>query len=299
MDRLHFMTIFLAVADEESFAGAARKMGMSPPAVTRAISALEEHLGARLFNRTTRAVRLTDAGMRYLDDVRRIVTAVEEAEAAAAGINAEPRGRLTVTAPVLFGKMFITPAIVDFLAAYPKVDVSAHFFDHVVSLVDEGIDVGIRIGDLPDSSIKAIKVGTVRRVLCASPTYLKQHGLPRTPADLAHHTLIASTGITQTSEWKFHEGSNAAQVRISPRLVVTSNDSAIEAAARGLGITRLLSYQIAPYLASGELTILLSQYEPPTIPVHVIHREGVRAAAKVRSFVDYVVERLKNDKALN
>jgi DNA-binding transcriptional LysR family regulator len=293
------MTVFVAVAEAESFAGGARRLGMSPPAVTRAISALEGRLGVRLLTRTTRIVRPTEAGLRYLEDARRIIAEIDEADEAAAGVNAEPRGRLAVTAPVLFGRMFVTPAIVEYLQRYPAVDVSALFLDRVVNLIEEGLDVGIRIGHLPDSNMQAIKVGQVRSVVCASPSYLAMHGEPVLPGDLRRHTLIAASGLSPTAEWKFVEQGKASSVRVQPRLTVTTNDAAIESAIAGFGLTRLLSYQIAPYLASGQLKAVLSGYEPPPLPIHVIHREGRQSAAKVRAFVDTIVRRLRSDNALN
>lgn len=297
MDRLHLMTIFVAVAEAESFAGAARRLGMSPPAVTRAISLLEERLGVRLLTRTTRIVRVTEAGQRYLEDARRIIAEVDEADEAAAGINAEPRGRLAITAPVLFGKMFVTPAIVEYLQRYPSVDISALFLDRIVNLIEEGLDLGVRIGHLPDSSMKAIKVGQVRRVVCASPAYLERYGAPRHPSDLREHTVI-STPLAPTAEWKFTENGKPLSVRVQPRLAVTTNDAAIEAALAGFGLTRRLSYQIAPYLTSGQLKSVLTEFEEAPLPIHVVHREGRQSAAKVRTFVDLIVERLRADTAL-
>lgn len=190
MDRLHLMTVFVAVAEEESFAGGVRRLGMSPPAVTRAIAALEDRLGVKLLNRTTRFVRTTDAGQRYLDDSRRIIGEVGEAGEAAAGINAEPRGHLAITAPVLFGKLYVLPGILEFLQRYPAMEVSALFLDRVVNLLEEGLDVGVRIGELPDSSMKAIRVGSARRVTCASPGYLEKYGTPPSLAALSGLSLI-------------------------------------------------------------------------------------------------------------
>jgi DNA-binding transcriptional LysR family regulator len=299
MDRLHLMSVYVAVAEAESFAGGARRLGMSPPAVTRAVAALEARLGVKLLNRTTRHVRATDAGQRYLEDARRIIAASDEADEAAAGINAEPRGHLAVTAPVLFGKMFVTPGIVDYLQRYPDMEVSALFLDRVVNLLDEGLDVGIRIGELPDSSFKAVRVGQVRRVVCAAPAYLKAHGLPKRPEDLRQHQIISASGVTPSMEWKFSRAGVDQSVRIQPRLTVTSNDAAIEAAVRGFGITRLMSYQVAPQLAAGELKIVLGDDEPAPLPIHVVHREGRYASAKIRSFVDLIAQRLKAEKSLN
>lgn len=299
MDRLHLMSVFVAVAEAESFAGGARKLAMSPPAVTRAIAALEERLGVKLLTRTTRYVRVTEAGQRYLDDARRVIAAADEADEAAVGINAEPRGHLTITAPVLFGRMYVMPGITDYLQRYPDTTVSAMFLDRVVNMLEEGIDVGIRIGELADSSYKALRVGHVRRVICASPAYLAQHGIPQQPEDLAEHPIIVASSLSPTVEWKFMREGTPIAVRIKPRLTVTSNDAAIEAALRGTGITRLISYQIAPQLAAGELKVVLSEYEPARMPIHVLHREGRNASAKIRSFVDLIAERLRADSSLN
>lgn len=299
MDRFHLMTVYVAVAEEESFAGGARRLGMSPPAVTRAVASLEKRLGVNLLTRTTRFVRATDAGLRYLEHARRIVAEADEADEAVAGVNAAPRGQLAVTAPLMFGRMFVTPSIVDYLRRYPDMSIAAVFLDRVVNLLEEGMDVGVRIGELPDSSMKAIGVGHVRRVLCASPAYLKANGSPRVPADLAKHTIIAANPVSPTADWKFFIGKKSASVKLSPRLTVTSNEAAIVAAVDGFGVTRLLSYQVAAFLASGQLKALLVDYEPPRLPIHVLHSEGRQAPAKVRTFVDLLVERLRADKALN
>ncbi|HAT33295.1 MAG TPA: LysR family transcriptional regulator [Janthinobacterium sp.] len=298
MDRLHLMTVFVAVAEERSFAGAARRLSMSPPAVTRAVAALEERLGVRLLNRTTRHVRATEAGQRYLDDARGVIAAADEADEAVGGVNAEPRGHLAVTAPVLFGKLFVMPVIVDYLRRYPGMDVAALFLDRVVNLLEEGVDAGIRIGALPDSSMQAIGVGQVRRVVCAAPAYLARHGEPATPADLGRHLIVAAASVSPSLEWKFEHAGQGAAVRVKPRLVVTSNDGAIEAVRQGFGITRLMSYQVAPYLESGELTALLSDYEPPGMPINVVHREGRHSTAKLRTFLDLIIARLRAEKAL-
>jgi len=299
MDRYHLMTVFVAVAEAESFSGAARSLGLSPPAVTRAITALEERLNVKLLNRTTRSVRVTEAGHTYLDAVRRILSEIDAADEMAAGVHAEPRGLLSVTAPVQFGRFFVTPAILDYLQRYPGMEVSALFLDRVVNLQEEGLDVGIRIGELPDSSMKAIRVGQVRRVVCAAPDYLAHNPEPRIPADLTRHRLVAATSVTPTRDWKFRQGAATTSVRVKPSLSVSSIGAAIEAVSRGFGITRLMSYQVVPYLESGQLNILLSNFEPPPMPIHVLHLEGRYASAKVRTFVDLMVDSLRANHALN
>jgi DNA-binding transcriptional LysR family regulator len=299
MDQLHLMNVFVAVGEEESFAAAARRLDLSPAAVTRAISGLEELLGIKLLLRTTRSVRLTEAGRRYLDDTRNILTSIVEANEAAAGVNSSPRGNLSVTASVLFGKAFVMPCIVEYLKQFPEVDVSAYFLDRVVNLVDEGIDVAVRIGHLPDSSLKALRVGQARRVLCASPEYLARNGIPQHPGDLLRHTVIAASGISPRVEWKFGAVDDPTMVRMKPRLTVTGNDAAIAGAVDSLGITRLLSYQIAPQLAEGKLKIILAEYEEAPWPVHVLHRESKYGSSKVRNFIDMLVERLRANPSLN
>jgi DNA-binding transcriptional LysR family regulator len=292
------MTVFVAVADEEGFAAAARRLRMSPPAVTRAIALLEERLGVRLLTRTTRLVRTTDAGARYLEDARRILLDADEADEAAAGINAKPRGHLAVTAPVLFGKIYVIPVITAYQMTYKETTISALFIDRVVNLVEEGLDVGIRIGPLPDSSLRAIRVGQVRRVVCASPAYLKKYGSPKSPADLAQHQIIAATSVSAGSAWTFARGKEEIGVRLNPRILVNTNDGALEAAKSGFGLTRLISYQVADELAAGKLKTVLTEFEEASLPVHVIHREGRHGSAKVRSFVDLAVERLRANRSL-
>ncbi len=299
MDRLIEMQIYVAVAESEGFAAAARRLGISPPVATRAVADLEARLGVKLLNRTTRYVRVTDAGQRYLEDARRVLAAADEADEAAIGINTEPRGHLTVTAPVLFGRIYVMPGIVDYLQRFPATEVSALFVDRVVNLLEEGVDVALRIGELGDSSFKALRVGSVRRVLCASPDYLAHHGLPANPEDLVNHPIIVATNLSANIEWRFMQDGKPLAVRVKPRLSVTSNDSAIEAAVRGLGITRVMSYQVAPELESGKLKILLSEYEAAPVPIHILHREGRYAATKIRSFIDLMAERLRANKSLN
>lgn len=299
MDHVHLMTVFVAVGEDESFAGAARRLDLSPAAITRAVACLEGRLGVKLLLRTTRSVRLTEAGRRYLDDAKNILASIVEANEAAAGINASPRGNLSVTASVLFGKAFVMPCIVHFLREYPEVEVSAMFLDRTVNLMDEGIDVAVRIGNLPDSSLKALRVGQVRRVLCASPDYLRKHGIPQHPADLLRHTIIAATSVSRRAEWKFGAAEEPTLVRTTPRLTVTSNDAAVEAAVAGVGICRLLSYMVSDELHNGSLKIVLEEYEETPWPIHVVHRESRLGSTKVRNFIDLLVHRLRAHQHLN
>ena len=286
------MSVFIAVAEAQGFAAAARRLNMSPPAVTRAIAALENRLGVTLLNRTTRYVRTTEAGSRYLEDARRVIAEVEAADEAVSGINAEPRGHLSITAPVMFGRLFVTPIIVKYLEHYPQTEVSAVFVDRVTNLLEEGFDVGVRIGELPDSSMRAIRVGSIRHVVCASSRYLEEHGTPLTPDDLCNHNIINSSAGSDMSDWKFETGRGTQNLRIRPRLTVTSNDAAIEAVEHNFGISRLLSYQIATQIADQSIKIILDGFEPEPRPIHIVHREGRLASTRVRSFLDFMAESL-------
>ena len=299
MDRLYLMTVFVAVAEEQGFAAGARRLGMSPPAVTRAIAALEDRLAVKLLYRTTRHVRVTEAGQRYLDDARRIIAEMDEADEAVQGINAAPRGHLMVTAPMLFGRMYVTPGIVDFLQRYPGMEVSTLFVDRVTNLLEEGIDVGVRIGELPDSTLRAVRVGEVRRVLVASPEYLARHGAPQKPQDLAQHAVVSSSGSSAPVEWRFNDGGRALSLRPSARLNVNTNDAAIEAVKAGFGIARLLSYQSAALVASGELQLVLEAFSTPPVPIHIVHRDARQGSARVRSFVDLMAARLRAEPGLH
>lgn len=298
MDRLQAMTTFLAVADGNGFAAAARKLKLSPPVVTRAVAELEARLGVRLLTRTTRVVRVTEAGVRYADDCRRILAAVGEAEAAAVGAHAAPRGHLTVTSPVLFGAMFVTPIITAYLDRYPEVDASCWFLDRVVNLVDEGVDVAVRIGELPDSSLHAARVGQVKRVVCAAPHYLARCGTPATPAELVQHRIVSAGGVTPSADWRFNDRGSVRTVKLRPRLTTTSNDSAIAAAVSGFGLTRVLSYQVAQHLQEGRLQCVLTEFEAAPLPVQVVHCEGRQASQKVRAFVDMAIVALRGDASL-
>ncbi len=299
MDRLRSIQVFIAVADCQGFAPAANQLSISPPAVTRYISMLEDHLGARLFTRTTRSVRLTDVGKRFLADGRRILLELEEAEHAAVGSHSEPRGELSITAPVLFGRMFVTPALGEFLNTYSHVNARTMFVDRVVNLIDEGLDVGIRIGDLPDSSLTAVRCGNVRQVVFAAPEYIKKHGLPMQPEDLKDHTLIQSVAAGGSHAWDFQINGARTSVHVKPRVQMNTNDAAIEMAQRGWGLSRVLSYQISPFIEAGRLKPVLEEFELPSMPIHVVHQEGRMVSGKVRAFVDFMVERLRTDKHID
>ena len=298
MAKLEAMHTFVKVAETSSFAEAARQLHMSPPAVTRAVSALEEQIGTRLFTRTTRVVRLTEAGNRYFEDCRKILADVEEAEAAASGSYARPTGVLHVTASVLFGQQFLLPILTEFLGENPDVTVRSLFVDRVVNLVDEGIDVAIRIGHLPDSSQSAVRVGKVRQVVCGAPTYFADHGIPQQPADLARHRMIAGTSSFSSLDWFFGQDQKH-KVHITPRLFCNTYDSVIRATLEGWGLSRVLSYQIGEHLVEGRLQTVLSDFEQDPLPIHIVHPEGRRASAKVRAFIDLAVDRLRANRLIN
>lgn len=298
MDRWQAMRIFARVAETGSFAAAGRQLGLSPPAVTRAVAALEEAIGTRLLTRTTRVVRLTEAGGRYVEDCRRILADIAEAEAAAAGAYGTPTGTLAVTASVLFGEIYVLPILTEYLDRHPAVSIRGLFLDRVVNIVEEGIDVAVRIGHLPDSGMAALRVGAVRRVVCGAPDYFARHGVPADPGELARHRIIAPTGATASLDWRFGPGASRS-VTVQPRLACNTNAAAIAAAVAGWGITRLLSYQVAGLVAEGRLQRVLADFEEEPLPIHVIHPEGRRAAARVRGFVDLAVERLRADPRLH
>lgn len=299
MDRFHEMQVFLAVAEEAGFAAAARRLNTSPPSVTRAIAAMEQRIGTQLLARTTRSLHLTEAGQGYLEDCRRILAELDEAEEAAAGSYSIPCGHLTVTAPVLFGELYVAPALGAFLDRFPLVTINALLVDRVVNLHDEGVDVAVRIGHLHEPGQQVIKVGEVRRVVCASPGYLDQHGRPEHPSQLREAKIATTSASQRVNEWAFVDNGQPLNVPIEPRLVVTANNAAINLARQGWGVTRVLSYQVAAAVAAGELEIILERFEPPPLPIQVVFQKSARVPAKVHSFVDFLSARLGQDAALN
>ena len=299
MDRFHEMQVFLAVAEEEGFAAAARRLKTSPPSVTRAIAAMEQRIGTQLLARTTRSLHLTEAGQRYLEDCRRILAELEEAEEAAAGSYSIPGGHLTVTAPVLFGELYVAPVLGEYLDQFPLVNISALLVDRVVNMADEGVDVAVRIGHLHEPGQQAIKVGEVRRVVCASPAYLDQHGRPQRPEQLREARIVSSSSSQLVSEWTFVDAGQQLKIAIEPRLSVTANNAAINLARLGWGMTRVLSYQVAAAVAAGELELVLEAFEPAPLPIHVVFQQNGRIPAKVNTFVDFLSQRLGLDPALN
>src|ERR1700716_2697629 len=286
MDRIDAMQAFVAVADLQGFAPAARKLGLSPSGVTRRIAALEDHLGARLLQRTTRSVTLTDVGARYLERIRRILADVEETEGSVQDERTRPSGRLVVSAPVGFGRLHVSPVMSAYLTRYPEVSGELRLSDRMINLVEDGVDLAVRIGHLADSSLVARSVGDMRRIVVASPDYLKRRGEPDAPAAIAAHDTIQFG----TSDWDFVEDGREVRVPCTPRFITNSADAAIWHAEQGGGLTRVLAYQAAEAIKGRRLKIVLEQFEQPPLPIHLVYPTSRLLSAKVRTFVDLVVE---------
>ena len=291
MDRLDAMQAFVAVADLQGFAPAARRLGLSPSAVTRLIAALENRLGARLLQRTTRQVALTDIGARYLERVRRILSDVEEAEGAAEGERTLPSGRLVVSAPVGFGRLHVSSVMSAFLKRYAEVSGELRLSDQMINLVEDGVDLAVRIGHLADSTLVARHVGEMRRIVVASPAYLKARGEPKTPASIATHDTIQFGATTASLDWRFVEDGSEVRVAHTPRFITNSADAAIQYAEAGGGLTRVMFYQAADALKAARLKIVLAKFEQKPLPIHLVYPTSRLLSAKVRAFIDLVIER--------
>lgn len=299
MDKLATIRVFVEAAVHQSFVTASRNLDMSAPAVTRGIAQLEASLGVRLFNRTTRHVRLTDAGERFLSDMKQLLEDLEDAEAAASGSYVNPKGNLTVTAPVLFGQKYIIPVVAEYLERNPAVSVKAVFYDRIGNMLEEGLDVAIRIGHLQDASFYATHVGNVRRIVCGSPDYFAKYGIPERPADLANHKIIMASTVESTTSWKFIASGAKQIVKVSPYLDCNQNGAAVNAVILGCGVTRLMSYQVGEDIKNGKLQRVLDAYETDPLPINIIHLEGRRTTAKIRAFIDLCAERLKANPFIN
>ena len=293
MDRIGSVAAFVEVAERRSFAEAARRLGRSPTAITRAIGELEARLGVRLLNRTTRAVGVTEAGERFLAGARRVLADLDEIERAAVGEGTAPRGELRVTAPILFGRLHVSPIMIEFLERFPDVSVALSLIDRPVDLVEEGLDVAVRIGALAESSAIASRVGALHRIVVASPDYLARCGTPKAPAELGAHAIIAFSGMEGADRWVFRGQGGEASVAIRPRLVVTTAEAAVDAARAGFGVTRVLSYQAADDIARGSLRRLLQAHEGAELPVHLLYPGGRHPPPKLRAFLDFAVPRLR------
>ena len=286
MDKLRAMTTFVRIVETGSLTAAADHLGTSPTSVVRSLSALERELGVRLLNRTTRRMALTDEGRDYFERCRHLLINVEEAEAALLARQVKPVGRLVITAPVMFGRLHVGPAVTDFLAAYPEVRIELLLLDRVVDLIEEGIDLAVRIGTLPESSLVAIPLGSTRRIICASQDYLASHGQPENPAELQNHRAIRTTGSSLETDWSFQDDGRTLRVAMPHILATNHIDFAIDACLSGVGCGRFFAYQVREQLAAGKLVRLLRAYEAPPLPVNFAYPHARLLSSRVRAFID-------------
>jgi DNA-binding transcriptional LysR family regulator len=294
MDRLHAMETFVQIVDKGSLTAAADALDTSLPSVVRVLASLERHLQVRLLNRTTRRMHLTDEGARFLERCRAILSQVREAEAALGSRGGEPQGKLAITAPVVFGRRYITPIVNAFVRRYPKVNIDLLLVDRFTNLVEEGLDVAVRVGELPDSSLVAVPVGQARRVICASPDYLRRQGKPRVPQDVAAHRCVRFTGVAPRDEWDFRMGRREVAIPITSVISCNQIDSALQACIDGLGLGMFFSYQVASHRKAGELKYVLEKFETEPRPIQVIFPHSKLLSAKVRTFVDECVAQLRS-----
>lgn len=287
------MAILVAVVEAGSFSGAARRLGMPLATVSRKVGELETHLKTRLLRRSTRQLALTEAGQSYVAACRRIIEDVEQAERAASGEYAVPKGELVLTAPIVFGRLHVLPVVGEFLQTYPAIDVRMVLADRVAHLLEEHVDVAVRIGELPDSTLVATRIGSIRRVVCASPGYFAAHGVPQAPGELAGHPCVTFAGLSFGQAWRFMENKAELAVPVHARLVVNTAEAAIDAAIAGIGLTRVLSYQVAEPLRAGTLELALTDFEPPSWPVSLVHAGQGLLPLKLRAFLDFAGPRLR------
>ena len=293
MNRLESMSVFLTVVEAGSLSAAGRKLGMPLATVSRKLSGLETHLKARLLTRSTRQLSLTDAGRAYVAACKRILEDLNDAERSASGEYSAPRGELVVTAPIVFGRLHVLPVTAGFLEAYPEVDVRLVLGDRVINLLEEHVDLAVRIGELPDSSMSATRVGAIGRVVCASPGYLAARGTPGAPGELGAHQCITFDTLLSPASWTFNAGGTELSVTIHSRLTVNTAEAAVEAAIAGVGVTRVLSYQVEDAVRAGLLNVVLREFEPAPVPVSLVFTSQKRLPLKLRAFLDYAVPRLR------
>jgi DNA-binding transcriptional LysR family regulator len=291
MDRLESMSILLTVVKAGSLSAASRRLGVPLATVSRKISELESYLKTRLITRSSRQISLTDAGRSYVSACKRILEELGEAEREASGEYSDPKGELTLTAPIVFGRLHVLPILMEFLKAYPNIDVRMVLADRTVNILEEHIDLAVRIGELPDSNLVARRVGLIRRVICASPAYFAERGVPKTPGDLGLHDCITFEGMTSPELWTF--AGKWDPVRVHSRLIVNTAEAAIDAAIAGGGITRVLGYQIESALRAGTLALALEAFEPAPWPVSLVHAGRGLLPLKLRAFIDFAAPRLK------
>jgi DNA-binding transcriptional LysR family regulator len=293
MDRLDAMSLLLSVVDAGSLSAASRRLGIPLATVSRRIADLETHLKTRLLNRTSRMVALTEAGQSYVEACKRILEQVDEAERAAAGEYSVPKGDLTLTAPVVFGRLHVLPVAIAFLEAYPDIDLRLVLADRLINLAEDHVDLAVRIAALPDSGLIAARVGSIRRVVCGSPSYLARRGRPNHPNDLREHDCVTYGGLTASHAWRFVSGKDEMMVPVHSRLTVNTAEAAIDAAVAGLGLTRVLSYQVADARRDGTLERVLQAFEPAPWPVSLVYVGQSLLPLKLRAFLDFAIPRLK------
>ncbi|MGH8807266.1 MAG: LysR family transcriptional regulator [Noviherbaspirillum sp.] len=294
MDKLRGIQTFIEIAERGSLTAAANALDTSLPTVVRKLAELEASLGVRLFNRTTRRIHLTDEGQRYLAICKATLGQLEEAEAALFDAKAQPSGRLVVTAPVLFGRLHVAPLLTQFMREYPEMTVELLLLDRSIDLIEEGVDVAVRIGHLADSTLHAVPAGVVQRVVCASPAYLKRHGTPKHPKELQQHPIVGFIGRGVLSEWRFRDNGRDLAVRIAPRLSTNSVDAALDACREGLGIGAFLSYQAQAPVKAGELRPILRKFETDALPITMLYPHAKLMSARVRAFIDYAAPCLRD-----
>lgn len=293
MDRFDAMSVLMTVVEVGSLSAASRRLGIPLATVSRRVSELEAHLKTRLLNRSSRQVSLTEAGRSYVVTCKRILEQLDEAERTAAGEYSAPRGELTLTAPVVFGRLHVLPIAMEFLEAHPDIDLRLVLADRTVHLVEESVDAAIRIGALPDSGLIATRLGAIRRVICGSPAYFKRRGTPRRPEQLRDHDCITFEGMAAPHAWSFPAGKKEKTVPVHSRLTVNTAEAAVDAALAGVGVTRVLSYQIAEARRAGTLAVVLESFEPAPWPIHLVHVGGGLLPLKLRAFLDWATPRLK------
>jgi DNA-binding transcriptional LysR family regulator len=293
MDRLESMSILVTAVEAGSLSAAARRLGTPLATVSRKVSELEAHLKTRLLTRSSRQLSLTDAGRSYVAACKRILEDVGEAERAASGEYSAPKGDLMITAPIVFGRLHVLPVLAEFLRVYPDIDIRLVLADRVVNLLEDHVDLALRIAELPDSSLVATRVGAIRRVVCGSPAYFAERGTPKSPGELGTHACVTFEGLMPPDAWTFTKGKSDTSVAIHSRLVVNTAEAAIDAAIAGLGITRVLSYQIANAARTGALTVVLQEFEPAPSPVNLVYTGQRLLPLKLRAFLDFAAPRLK------
>jgi DNA-binding transcriptional LysR family regulator len=293
MDRLEAMAVLVCAVEKGSLSAAARSLGMPLPTVSRKVADLETHLNTTLVIRSRSGLQLTEAGHAFVTSARTILEEVRAAERAASGEYTSPTGQLVLAAPIVFGRLHVVPVITAFLAAYPNVDIRLVQSDRPMHLVDDHIDCAIRIGELPDSDLTALRLGEVRQIVCASPAYLDKNGMPEKPGDIAGHDCIATEALGLTERWSFGPSKAKNIVTIRPRLIVSTVEAAIDAAIAGAGLTRALSYQVAIPVRHGDLKIVLEAFEPQPWPIHLLHKPQARLPLKMRAFIDFAAPRLR------